>query len=76
MSKIELIAAIRRELAAGTSGGAIEEKYRVGRRTVSAAAASALPPAPARRAMPPRGSKLDMLTPNEYERLHTTLSVA
>lgn len=60
-SKIELFAAIRRDAAAGMSGRAIEDKYRVGRRTVSAAMASALPPP--RRAMPPRGSKLDPFKP-------------
>ncbi|WP_164842321.1 hypothetical protein [Actinoplanes solisilvae] len=57
MSKIELFAAIRRDAAAGMSGRAIEKKYRIGRRTVSAAMSSALPPP--RKAMPPRGSKLD-----------------
>ncbi|MDQ0370019.1 transposase [Catenuloplanes indicus] len=61
MSKIEKFAAIRRDLAAGMSGRAIEEKYRVGRRTVSAAMASALPPP--RKDMPPRGSKLDPFKP-------------
>ncbi|MEV4283694.1 IS21 family transposase [Actinoplanes xinjiangensis] len=61
MSKIELFAAIRRDLAAGMSGRAVEEKHRVGRRTVSAAMASALPPP--RKAMPPRGSKLDPFKP-------------
>src|SRR5262249_46136713 len=61
MSKIELFAAIRRDLAAGMSGRAIEEKYRVGRRTVRAAMVSALPPP--RKAMPPRGSKLDPFKP-------------
>jgi transposase len=61
MSKIEKFAAIRRDLAAGMSGRAIEEKYRVGRRTVSAATASALPPP--RKDMPPRGSKLDPFKP-------------
>lgn len=39
MSKIEKFAAIRRDLAARMSGRAIEEKYRVGRRMVSAATA-------------------------------------
>ena len=61
MSKIELFAAIRRDLAAGMSGRTIEEKYRVGRRTVSAAAVSALPPP--RKALPSRGSKLDPFKP-------------
>lgn len=61
MSKIEKFAAIRRDLAAGMSGRAIEEKYRVGRRMVSAAMASALPPP--RKDMPPRGSKLDPFKP-------------
>jgi hypothetical protein len=61
MSKIELFAAIRRDAAAGVSGRAIEEKYRAGRRTVSAAMASALPPP--RKAMPPQGSKLDPFKP-------------
>ncbi|MEV6971184.1 hypothetical protein AB0M47_39420 [Hamadaea sp. NPDC051192] len=61
MSKIEKFAAIRRDLAAAMSGRAIEEKHRVGRRMVSAAMASALPPP--RKEMPPRGSKLDPFKP-------------
>jgi hypothetical protein len=71
MSKIELFAAIRRDLAAGMSGRAIEEKYRVGRRTDSAATASALPPP--RKAMPPRGSKLDPFKPTIDEILRADL---
>jgi hypothetical protein len=43
MSNIEVFAAIRRDLAVGMSGRAIEEKRRVGRRTVSAATVSGLP---------------------------------
>jgi hypothetical protein len=54
-SKIELFAAIRCDAGTGMSGGVIEEKYRVGRRTVSAVLVSALPPP--RKAMPPLGSK-------------------
>ena len=61
MSKIELFAAICRDLAARMLGRAIEEKHQVSRRTVSAAAASALPPP--RKAMPPRGSSLDRFQP-------------
>jgi hypothetical protein len=71
MSKIELFAAIRRDLAAGMSGRAIEEKYRIGQRTVSAAMASALPPP--RKAMPPRGSKLDPFKPAIDEILRADL---
>jgi hypothetical protein len=74
MSKIELFAAIRRDLAAGMSGRAIEEKHRVGRRTVSAAMASALPPP--RKAMPPRGSKLDPFKPAIDEILRTDLDAS
>jgi hypothetical protein len=44
MSKIDLFAAIRRDVRDGLSSRAIEAKYRIGRRTVSAAVASALPP--------------------------------
>lgn len=71
MSKIEKFAAIRRDLAAGMSGRAIEEKYRVGRRMVSAAMASALPPP--RKEMPPRGSKLDPFKPAIDEILRADL---
>jgi hypothetical protein len=53
------------------SGRAIEEKYRVGRRTVSAAMASALPPP--RKAMPPRASKLDPFKPAIDEILRADL---
>jgi hypothetical protein len=69
MSKIELFAAIRRDFAAGMSGRAIEVKYRIGRRTVSAAMPSALP----RKAMPPRGSKLDRFKPAIDEILRADL---
>src|SRR4029453_2755561 len=71
MSKIELFAAIRHDLAAGMSGRAIEEKHRVGRLTVSAAMVSALPPP--RKAMPPRGSKLDPFKPAIDEILRADL---
>jgi hypothetical protein len=71
MSKIELFAAIRRDLAAGMSGRAIEEKHRVGRRTVSATMVSALPPP--RKAMPPQGSKLDPFKPAIDEILRADL---
>ncbi|WP_232234415.1 hypothetical protein [Actinoplanes sp. N902-109] len=71
MSKIELFAAIRRNLAAGMSGRAVEDRYRVGRRTVSAAAVSALPPP--RKAMPSRGSKLNPFKPAIDEILRADL---
>ena len=71
MSKIELFAAIGRDLATGMPGRAIEEKYRVGGRTVSAAAVSALPPP--RKAMPSRGSKLDPFKPAIDEILRADL---
>src|SRR4051794_31278261 len=43
MSKVDLYAAIRRGARAGLSSRALESKYRVGRRTVTAALASAWP---------------------------------
>lgn len=56
-SKVELYAAIRRDARAGMSGRALERKYRVGRRTVVKAIASAWPEP--RKKPPPRPSKLD-----------------
>ncbi len=50
-SKVELYAAIRRDVRAGLSGRAIERKHGVGRRTVVAAMSSAWP-AP-RKKLPP-----------------------
>jgi transposase len=60
-SKVELYAAIRRDARAGMSGRAIEKKYRVGRRTIVKALASAWPEP--RKGMTPRGSKLDAFKP-------------
>jgi hypothetical protein len=60
-SKVELYAAIRRDARAGMSGRAIEKKYRVGRRTIVRALASAWPEP--RRQLPPRASKLDPFKP-------------
>src|ERR1700733_5886787 len=60
-SKVELYAAIRRDARAGMSGRAIEKKYRVGRRTIVSAMASAWPEP--RRQLPPRASKLDPFKP-------------
>jgi transposase len=56
-SKVELYAAIRRDARAGMSARAIERKYRVGRRTIVKALASAWPEP--RKKPPPRRSKLD-----------------
>jgi transposase len=61
LSKVELYAAIRRDARAGMSGRAIERKYRVGRRTVASALASAWPEP--RKQLPPRASKLDPFKP-------------
>jgi len=61
LSKVELYAAIRRDMRAGLSGRAIERKHGVGRRTVSKALASAWPAE--RKKLPPRGSKLDPYKP-------------
>jgi transposase len=61
LSKVELYAAIRRDARAGMSGRAIQEKYRVGRRTVVGALASAWPEP--RKRLPPRVSKLDPFKP-------------
>jgi transposase len=60
-SKVELYAAIRRDIRAGLSGRAVERKHGVGRRTVVAAVSSAWP-AP-RKKPPPRASKLDAFKP-------------
>jgi transposase len=61
LSKVELYAAIRRDARAGMSGRAIEKKYRVGRRTIVSALASAWPEP--RKQLPPRASKLDPFKP-------------
>jgi hypothetical protein len=61
LSKVELYAAIRRDARAGMSGRAIEKKYRVGRRTIVSAMASAWPEP--RRQLPPRAWKLDPFKP-------------
>jgi transposase len=60
-SKVELYAAIRRDARAGMSGRAIEKKYRVGRRTIISALASAWPEP--RKPLPRRASKLDPFKP-------------
>ena len=60
-SKVELYAAIRRDARAGMSGRAIEKKYRVGRRIIVSAMASAWPEP--RKQPPPRASKLDPFKP-------------
>jgi transposase len=60
-SKVELYAAIRRDARAGMSGRAIERKYRVGRRTIVSALASAWPEP--RKPLPARPSKLDPFKP-------------
>lgn len=61
MSKVDLYAALRRDARAGLSSRALESKYRVGRRTVTAALASAWPKP--RKPLPPRASKLDPFKP-------------
>jgi transposase len=61
MSKVELYAAIRRDARAGSSGRAIEVKYRVSRQTVAKALASAWPQP--RKPLPARPSKLDAFKP-------------
>jgi transposase len=71
MPKVELYAAIRRDSRAGMSARAIERKYRVGRRTIIKALASAWPEPrkkPARRA-----SKLDPFKPAIDEMLRADL---
>jgi len=71
MSKVDLYAAIRRDARAGLSSRALESKYRVGRRTVTAALASAWPTP--RKPLPPRASKLDPFKPIVDEILRTDL---
>ncbi len=61
VSKVELFAAIRRDLRAGMAKMAIERKYHVGHRTVEQAIASAWPPP--RRDYPQRESRLDPYKP-------------
>jgi transposase len=61
LSKVELYAAIRRDSRAGMSARAMEKKYRVGRRTIAGALASAWPEP--RKQLPPRASKLDPFKP-------------
>ncbi|WP_433225555.1 IS21 family transposase [Microtetraspora malaysiensis] len=70
-SKVELYAAIRRDARAGMSGRAIEKKYRVGRRTIVKAMASAWPEP--RKQLPPRASKLDPFKPAIDEILRADL---
>jgi len=58
LSRVELYAAIRRDSrAGGLSGRELARKYRVGRRVVALALSSAWPEP--RKALPPRGSRLD-----------------
>lgn len=71
-SKIELYAAIRRDARAGMSGRSIEKKYRVGRRTIVKALASAWPEQ--RKELPPRPSKLDPFKPAIDEMLQGDLN--
>jgi transposase len=70
-SKVELYAAIRRDARAGMSGRAIEKKYRVGRRTIVKALASAWPEQ--RKQLPPRPSRLDPFRPAIDEMLTADL---
>jgi transposase len=70
-SKVELYAAIRRDARAGMSGRAIEKKYRVGRRTIVKALASAWPEP--RKDTAPRGSRLDRFKPVIDEMLKADL---
>ena len=70
-SKVELYAAIRRDARAGMSGRAIEGKYRVGRRTIVKAIASAWPQQ--RKRLPPRASRLDPFKPAIDEILRADL---
>ena len=60
-SKVELYAAIRRDVRAGMSARAIERKHGAGRRTIVKAMSSAWPEP--RKKLPPRGSKLDPYKP-------------
>ena len=60
-SKVELYAAIRRDVRAGMSARAIERKHGVGRRTIVKAMSSAWPGP--RKELPPRPSKLDPFKP-------------
>lgn len=60
-SKVELYAAIRRDARAGMSARGMEKKYRVGRRTIVKAVASAWPEP--RKQLPRRASKLDPFKP-------------
>ena len=69
--KVELYAAIRRDARAGMSARAIERKYRVGRRTIIKALASAWPEP--RKKPPRRASKLDPFKPAIDEMLRTDL---
>src|SRR6516164_5602080 len=60
-SKVELYAAIRRDVRAGMSARVIERKHGAGRRTIVKAMSSAWPEP--RKKLPPRGSKLDPYKP-------------
>jgi transposase len=69
--KVELYAAIRRDARAGMSARAIGRKYRVGRRTIIKALASAWPEP--RKKPPRRASKLDPFKPAIDEMLRADL---
>jgi hypothetical protein len=69
--KVELYAAIRRDARAGMPARAIERKYRVGRRTIIKALASAWPKP--RKKPPRRASKLDPFKPAIDEMLRAGL---
>jgi transposase len=69
--KVELYAAIRRDARAGMSARAIERKYRVGRRTIIKALASAWPEP--RKKPPRRASRLDPFKPAIDEMLRADL---
>jgi hypothetical protein len=69
--KVELYAAIRRDARAGMSARAIGRKYRVGRRTIIKALASAWPEP--RKKPPRRASKLDQFKPAIDEMLRADL---
>ena len=74
MSKVELYAAIRRDLHAGVSKRAIERKYGVGWRTVACATESVWPQP--RKKYPPRPQKLDPYKPFIDEILRADLDAS
>ena len=60
-SKVDLYAAIRRDVRAGMSNRAVKRKYGVGFRTVKAAVDSVWPEP--RKQLPPRKTRLDVFKP-------------